>query len=63
MTPLGTVIEAVRDEAKRAGVVIAAMELIGLLPRNALATAGNCQLQFENFNDELIVENRLEHLL
>ncbi len=63
VTPLCTVIEAVRAEAVRAGVGIAAMELIGLIPRKALANAGGCQFQFENFNDASIVENRLDHLL
>ena len=39
------------------------MELIGLIPRKALETAGGCNVQFENFHDGLVVENRLEQLL
>ncbi|HXI43382.1 MAG TPA: glutamate formimidoyltransferase [Bryobacteraceae bacterium] len=62
VTPLCTVIEAVRAEAERAGVGIKAMELIGLIPRKAIETARGCELQFENFNDGLIVEHRLEQL-
>jgi glutamate formiminotransferase len=63
VTPLCAVIEAVRAEAGRAGVGISAMELIGLIPRNALETAGGCNLQFENFHAGLILENRLEQLM
>jgi hypothetical protein len=35
------------------------MELIGLIPRQALALAGECDLRFDNFNPNLILENRL----
>ena len=63
VTPLCAVIEAVRAETEGAGVGVSAMELIGLIPRKAMETAGRCKLQFENFNDGLIVENRLEQLL
>ena len=63
VTPLCTVIEAVKAEAGGAGVGISGMELIGLIPRKALETAGGCNVQFENFHDGLVVENRLEQLL
>jgi glutamate formiminotransferase len=63
VTPLCTVIEAVKAEAGRAGVGIAAMELIGLIPRKAIETAGGCIVQFENFHDGLIIENCIEELL
>jgi glutamate formiminotransferase len=59
VTPLCTVIEAVRAEAERRGVNVAGMELIGLIPRKALETAGTCNPEFENFNPDLILENRL----
>jgi glutamate formiminotransferase len=63
VTALCRVIEAVCAEAERADVGIAAMELIGLIPRKALETGGGCKLQFKNFNDGLIVENRIAQLL
>ena len=63
VTPLCTVIEAVKAEAGGAGVGISGMELIGLIPQKALETAGGCNVQFENFHDGLVVENRLEQLL
>jgi glutamate formiminotransferase len=63
VTPLCTVIEAVNAGAGSGGVGIAGMELIGLIPRKALETAGGCNVQFENFHDGLVVENRLEQLL
>lgn len=63
VTPLCAVIEAVRDETERAGVSISGMELIGLIPRKAMETAGGCNVQFENFHDDLILENRIEALL
>lgn len=62
-TPLCTVVEAVRAEAQRSGVHIASMELIGLIPRKALETAGDCDLQFDNFTPDLILEDRLAQLL
>jgi glutamate formiminotransferase len=63
VTPLCAVIEAVRAEAWCAGAGISAMELIGLIPRAALETAGGCKFQFENFHDGLVVENRIKELL
>jgi glutamate formiminotransferase len=63
VTPLCAVIEAVWAEAERAGVGISGMELIGLIPRRALETAGECNVQFENFHEGLVIENCLEQLL
>jgi glutamate formiminotransferase len=62
-TPLCAVIEAVRSETRRCGAQIASMELIGLVPRNAVETAGDCDLPFENFSPDLILEDRLAQLL
>jgi glutamate formiminotransferase len=62
-TPLCTVVEAVRAEARRSGAHIAGMELIGLIPRKALENSGDCDLQFDNFTPDLILENRLAQLL
>jgi glutamate formiminotransferase len=63
VTPLCAVIEAVRAEAAGCGVELAGMELIGLIPRKALETAGGCNPHFENFNSDLVLENRLAQLL
>jgi glutamate formiminotransferase len=60
VTPLCTVLEAVRAEAKRCGTRIESTELIGLIPRKALETAGDCEL---NIAAEQVLENRLESLL
>ena len=63
VTTLCAVIEAVKAEAVSAGVGISGMELIGLIPRKAIETAGGCDLQFENLHDGLVFENRIEELL
>lgn len=60
VTPLCAVVEAVRAEARRCGAGIASTELIGLIPRKALETAGDCEL---NIRPEQILENRLEQCL
>jgi glutamate formiminotransferase len=56
ITPLCRVIEAIYAEAAQAGVGTAGIELIGLIPEQALAgTAGLCQ-GFENFSIERALE-------
>lgn len=62
-TPLCTVVKTVRAEAARAGVRISGIELIGLIPRKALENARNCDLRFENFHPDLVLEDRLVELL
>jgi glutamate formiminotransferase len=62
-TTLCAAFEAVEAEARRCGVAISGTELIGLIPRKALETAGPCNLRFENFDPGLVLENRLEQLL
>jgi glutamate formiminotransferase len=63
VTPLCTVVETVRAEAARSGIRISGIELIGLIPRKALENTENCDLRFENFHPDLILEDRLEQLL
>ncbi len=60
VTPLCTILEAVRAEAERCGVRIQSTELIGLIPRKALETAGDCGL---NITADQVLENRLDSLL
>ena len=60
VTPLCAIVDAVRAEAAQCGVRIASTELIGLIPRAALANAGGCGL---GIRDDQILENRLDQCL
>lgn len=60
VTPLCAVVDAVRAEAESCGVRIANTELIGLIPRKALETAGGCDL---GIRAGQILENRLQQCL
>ena len=60
ITPLCAVVDAVREESKRWGARIANTELIGLIPRKALETAGGCELSLRAGQ---ILENRLQECL
>lgn len=60
LTPLCAIVEAVRAEAERYGASIQSTELIGLIPRKAIETAGDCEL---NITAEQVLENRLDSLL
>jgi glutamate formiminotransferase len=60
VTPLCAIVEAVRAEAQRCGVGVESTELIGLIPRRALDTAGDCEL---HITAEQVLENRLDSLL
>jgi len=60
ITPLCSIVEAVEAESKRCGVRVTGTELIGLIPRAAVTTAGGCDL---GIRDEQILENRLEQCL
>ncbi|MGH9664551.1 MAG: glutamate formimidoyltransferase [Bryobacteraceae bacterium] len=58
-TPLPVAFEAVRAEAARRGVSIAGSELIGLLPRKALAGTTAAALQCGNLTSASLLENQL----
>jgi glutamate formiminotransferase len=60
VTPLCAIVDAVRAEAHQCGVGIASTELIGLIPREALETAGTCHL---GIRDDQVLENRLDECL
>ncbi len=62
-TSLGTVFDAVKQEAAAQGVEVAGSEIVGLVPRRALVDAAVHYLEVENFRPALIVENRLEQVL
>ena len=58
-TPVHEAFTAVRDQAARHGVSIAASELIGLIPRRALEGSEEWLPTVANFHTGLILENRL----
>ncbi len=62
-TPIGAVFDAVTREAAAQGVSVAGSEIVGLVPRRALEDAAVHYLKIENFNPELILENRLARVL
>jgi len=59
-TSVRRVFDEVKQLAAAAGVVIAACELIGLIPRKALDGSEEWLPLVENFRPELVLENRLE---
>jgi glutamate formiminotransferase/formiminotetrahydrofolate cyclodeaminase len=59
-TPLARVVEAIRREAARYGVVIHHTELVGLIPQEALVDAAVWYLQLDQFDKAQILENRLD---
>ncbi|MEP7339316.1 MAG: glutamate formimidoyltransferase [Acidobacteriota bacterium] len=60
-TPLFRVFEMVKREAERYGVAITGSEIVGLVPQAALNACGEFHLRIENFSEDLILENRLQH--
>jgi len=62
-TSIGTVFDAVVQEAAKYGVSIDGSEIIGLIPRRALEDAAVHYLRVLNYDSDLILENRLAHVL
>jgi glutamate formiminotransferase len=62
VTSMGDVVERIRLEARSFNVVIESSEIIGLLPRDALAGASASQLQIANFGPERLLETHLGEL-
>jgi glutamate formiminotransferase len=58
-TPLHVVFDTVAREAAAHGVSIAGSEIIGLVPKKALEDAAAHYLRCENFENGLVLENRL----
>ena len=58
-TPISTVFDAVAREAAAAGTSVVGSEIVGLIPKKALEMTAEHYLKIENFNPELILENRL----
>jgi glutamate formiminotransferase/formiminotetrahydrofolate cyclodeaminase len=62
-SPMHRVFEMVRREAERHGCRIVGSEIVGLVPKKALEMAADFFLQFENFEPEIVLENRLAAVL
>jgi glutamate formiminotransferase/formiminotetrahydrofolate cyclodeaminase len=62
-TPVHRVFEAVKREAARYGVAVAASEIVGLIPKKALEMTADYYLQIEGFDPSQVLENRLEQAL
>jgi glutamate formiminotransferase/formiminotetrahydrofolate cyclodeaminase len=62
-TPLALVVEAIRREAARYGVLVHHAELVGLIPQAALVDAAVWYLQLDQFSPEQILEQKLFALL
>jgi glutamate formiminotransferase/formiminotetrahydrofolate cyclodeaminase len=62
-TPLALVVETIRREAVRYGVVIHHAELVGLIPQAALVDAAVWYLQLDQFKPEQILEQKLYTML
>ncbi|MEZ4768764.1 MAG: glutamate formimidoyltransferase [Caldilineales bacterium] len=58
-TPLHVVVELVRREAARYGVLISHSELVGLIPQQALLDAATWYVQLDGFKPDQVLENRL----
>ena len=58
-TPIHRAVEMIRSEAARYGCVIERTELVGMIPQQALLDAAQWYLQIDNFNSEMVLENRI----
>jgi glutamate formiminotransferase len=58
-TPIDQVFSRVVSEAKRLDCHVVGSELVGLIPRDALARTSPAYLQIQNFSSAMILENRL----
>jgi glutamate formiminotransferase len=59
-TPVHVAFEAVRREAGQRGVRVAGSELIGLVPRQAVAQAQAAGIQIDSFDSSKVLETQLE---
>src|SRR5450432_4016491 len=58
-TPMHLVFETVRREAERYGVPLVGSEIVGLIPKKAIEMSAEFFLRYENFQPELVLENRI----
>jgi glutamate formiminotransferase/glutamate formiminotransferase/formiminotetrahydrofolate cyclodeaminase len=59
-TPVHVAFEAVRRAAEQRGVQVTGSELIGLVPRQAVAQARTAGIQIDSFDPSKVLEARLE---
>jgi glutamate formiminotransferase / 5-formyltetrahydrofolate cyclo-ligase len=62
-TPLYRVLEAVKTELRRFGARVTRVEMVGLVPQQALIASAEHYLQVFDFSVEDVVENRLDAIL
>ncbi len=62
-TPLYRVLEAVKTELRRFGTRVTRVEMVGLVPMQALIASAEHYLQIFDFSVEDVVENRLDEIL
>lgn len=62
-TPLYRVLEAVKTELRRFGARVTRVEMVGLVPQQALIASAEHYLQIFDFAVEDVVENRLDAIL
>jgi glutamate formiminotransferase len=62
-TPLYRVLEAVKTELRRFGTRVSRVEMVGLVPQQALIESAEHYLQVFGFSPEDVVENRLDAIL
>jgi glutamate formiminotransferase len=62
-TPLFRAFELVKREAQRFGVPVLGSEIVGLVPQEALNQVADFYLQLEGFNQNQILEHRLQQAL
>ncbi len=58
-TPMARVVELIRREASRYGVLVHHSELVGLVPNQAVVDAAVWYMQMDQFEEEQILETRL----
>lgn len=58
-TPIHVVMEMIRREAARYGVMVARSELVGMIPQEALLDAAFWYLQLDGVTPDQVLENRL----
>jgi glutamate formiminotransferase len=58
-TPIHRVLEVIRSEAARYGVLITHTEIVGLVPAEALIDSARFYLQLNGFSPDQVLENRL----
>ena len=62
-TPLFRAFELIKREAERFGVPVLGSEIVGLVPQEALNQVADFYLQLEGFNENQILEHRLQEAL